>query len=54
MGIVQVILQLIKGIILPSNHADSTKVIQMLSRKFDILMKNIEMKLQILLFLTMT
>ena len=53
MRIVEMLLQFMLGIILSTNHADSTKKIQMLSRKVYLLMINFEMKLQIILFLSM-
>ena len=53
MRIVEMLLQFMLGIILSTNHADSTQKIQMLSRKVYLLMINFEMKLQIILFLSM-
>ena len=53
MFIVEMLLQFMLGIILSTNHADSTKKIQMLSRKVYLLMINFEMKLQIIFFLSM-
>ena len=53
MRIVEMLLQFMLRIILSTNHADSTKKIQMLSRKVYLLMINFEMKLQIILFLSM-
>ena len=53
MLIVEMLLQFMLGIILSTNHADSTKKIQMLSRKVYLLMINFEMKLQIIFFLSM-
>ena len=53
MRIVEMLLQFMLGIILSTNHADSTKKIQMLGWKVNLLMINFEMKLQIIFFLSM-